>query len=99
MTGASVLVIERAAGASDADIAALRDAGLAVLVVEDATRVRVLTVGVAASVALASLDAIASLGNNDAARRVGAFIADRLVNDARKEMREIVAPAVRGVES
>lgn len=91
MTGHSVLVIEASASVSEDELRELKAAGIPVLVVDDLSKVRVMTVGLTPSVALHVLDAVAGAGENEAARRIRSLVASRIVDEARKELRTSLA--------
>jgi hypothetical protein len=88
-----VMIIETAAAADPADVQALMEAGVSIVRCEDASCIHLRQIGHGPDrVALYALEAIAKLGDNDAARRVRSAIAERLVADARSEMAQRVQP-------
>lgn len=67
----TIVVIEREANASQEDLSALRDAGILVLEVDQASRVQVRLLGAGTDrIALHALQGLQTMGNNDQARKV-----------------------------
>ena len=87
MSAPSIVVIERSANASPADLQALRDAGLLVLEVDTSAAVTVRPTGPTVDrIALHALKGLQTMGNNDQARKVLAVIAESMIDDAKQEL-------------